>query len=206
MRRISATRRASRRRRTLRPRAFASSPIEDEELIERVRATAKRAGALVNVADRPKLSDFIMPSIVDRSPLVIAVSTGGASPILGRMLKARLETLIPSAYGRLAELVSGFRGQRRDSDPLPDHAPPVLGGCARRPDRGSRARGQRGGGEGPSCAEIERWAEERPSPRGEVYLVGAGPGDPGPRHLSRLPPDAEGRRGALRPPRRPARS
>ena len=72
---------------------------------------AKAAGALVNVADRPNISDFIMPSIVDRSPLVIAVSTGGASPILGRMLKARLETLIPAAYGRLADLMSGFRGR-----------------------------------------------------------------------------------------------
>ena len=65
---------------------------EDEGLIERTHAAAKGAGALVNVADRPKLCDFIMPSIVDRSPLVIAVSTGGASPILGRMLKARLES------------------------------------------------------------------------------------------------------------------
>src|SRR5208337_5619479 len=91
------------------PASLCFIATEDEGLIERARAAAKRAGALVNVADRPKLSDFIMPSIVDRSPLVIAVSTGGASPILGRMLKARLESLIPAAYGRLAELMSGFR-------------------------------------------------------------------------------------------------
>src|SRR6185437_12916275 len=68
------------------------------------------AGVLINVADRPQLCDFIMPSIVDRDPLVIAISTGGASPILGRMLKARLESQIPAAYGGLAELMGRFRG------------------------------------------------------------------------------------------------
>src|SRR5271154_1729361 len=82
---------------------------EDERLSSESRAAAKSAGALVNVADRPRLCDFIMPSIVDRSPLVIAISTGGASPILGRMLKARLGSLIPSAYGRLGQLMSAFR-------------------------------------------------------------------------------------------------
>ena len=60
-----------------------------------------------------------MPSIVDRSPLVIAISTGGASPILGRILKARLETLIPAAYGRLARLTGGFRGAVAKAIPSP---------------------------------------------------------------------------------------
>src|SRR5574340_590379 len=71
---------------------------DDERLMRLARGAAKAAGALVNVADKPALGDFIMPSIVDRSPLTIAISTAGASPILGRMLKARLETLISSAY------------------------------------------------------------------------------------------------------------
>ena len=70
---------------------------EDAELERTARAMAKSAGALVNVADKPELCDFIMPSIVDRSPLVVAISTGGASPILGRMLKALLETAIPAS-------------------------------------------------------------------------------------------------------------
>src|SRR5438270_1228484 len=55
---------------------------EDEATTIAARDIAKAAGVLVNVADRPELSDFIMPSIVDRSPIVIAISTGGASPIL----------------------------------------------------------------------------------------------------------------------------
>ena len=64
---------------------------DDERLMQAARAEAKSAGVLVceDVADRPELCDLIMPAIIDRSPLVIAISTGGASPILGRMLKAQ---------------------------------------------------------------------------------------------------------------------
>ncbi len=119
-----------------------------------------------------------MPSIVDRSPLVIAVSTGGASPILGRMLKARLETMIPAAYGRLAELMSGFR--RRVAAAISDPTmrrrfwEAVLEG----PIAEAALAGNEGVAEAHLEREIERWGAERASPQGEVYLVGAGPGDP----------------------------
>ncbi len=160
------------------PASLCFIAVEDEGLIERARAAAKRAGALVNVADRPRLSDFIMPSIVDRSPLVIAVSTGGASPILGRMLKARLESLIPSAYGRLAKLVSGFRGQLAAAIPSQTMRRRFWESVLEGPIAEAALAGDEEAAKAHLSAEIERWAEAKPSPRGEVYLVGAGPGDP----------------------------
>ena len=100
--------------------------LEDERLSAETWAAAKRAGAWVNVADRPQFCDFIMPAIIDRDPLVIAISTGGASPILGRMLKARMETAIPAAYGRPADLMGGFRDAVGKAIASPGHAPAIL--------------------------------------------------------------------------------
>src|SRR5579863_1549754 len=152
--------------------------VEDERRAAEAWAAAKRAGVLINVADRPEFCDFIMPSIVDREPLVIAISTGGASPILGRMLKARLETQIPAAYGRLAELMGGVRGAVARAI-----ASPVL----RRRFWETVLEGPIGErallGDERAEAELARAidlaaAESAEAPRGEVYLVGAGPGDP----------------------------
>ncbi|MBI3434585.1 MAG: uroporphyrinogen-III C-methyltransferase [Proteobacteria bacterium] len=84
---------------------------EDVALNTRVRLLAQAARVPCNVVDMPDLCDFTMPSIVDRSPVVIAISTAGASPILGRMVKARLETLLPAAYGRVASFVGRHRAK-----------------------------------------------------------------------------------------------
>ena len=162
---------------------LARSPLcfiatDDEELIETARAAAKGARALINVADRPTISDFIMPSIVDRSPLVIAISTGGASPILGRMLKARLEALIPAAYGRLAHLMSGFRGRVAEAIPLPVMRRRFWETVLEGPIAEAALAGNESAAKRHLTDEIERWGAERSSPQGEVYLVGAGPGDP----------------------------
>jgi uroporphyrin-III C-methyltransferase / precorrin-2 dehydrogenase / sirohydrochlorin ferrochelatase len=152
--------------------------VEDERLAAEAWAAAKGAGALVNVADRPQLCDFIMPSVVDRSPLVIAISTGGASPILGRVLKARLESLIPAAYGRLAGLMGGFR----DAVAKAIESPTMRRRFWETVLEGPIAERALSGDDGAASAElvraIERAAENAEAPRGEVYLVGAGPGDP----------------------------
>ncbi len=82
----------------------------DDAGVNRAVAAAARARHIpVNVVDVPELCTFIVPSIVDRAPLIVAVSSGGNSPVLARLLRARLESLIPAGYGRLAALVGAFR-------------------------------------------------------------------------------------------------
>ena len=84
----------------------------DDDAVNRAVAAAARARRiLVNVADQPALCSFILPSIIERAPLTVAVSSGGASPVLARLLRARLETLIPAGYGRLASLAASFRDE-----------------------------------------------------------------------------------------------
>ena len=69
---------------------------------------AKTAGVPVNVADRPALSDFILPAIVDRDEVVVAISTGGASPTLATALRGRIEAMLPERIGALARLARTF--------------------------------------------------------------------------------------------------
>jgi uroporphyrin-III C-methyltransferase/precorrin-2 dehydrogenase/sirohydrochlorin ferrochelatase len=75
------------------------------------------AGLLVNVTDQPDLCDFVVPSILDRSPVVVAVGTGGASAGLAKALRLRLETLLPQGLGRLAEGLYAARQKLRSRWP-----------------------------------------------------------------------------------------
>ena len=152
--------------------------VEDERLAVETWAAAKGAGVSVNVADRPQLCDFIMPSIVDRSPLVIAISTGGASPILGRMLKARLESSIPAAYGRLADLMGGFRGAVAKAIASPIMRRRFWETVLEGPIAERALSGDDNAASAELARAIGREAQNAAAPRGEVYLVGAGPGDP----------------------------
>ncbi len=84
---------------------------DDEPLNAQVSTDAHRRCVPVNVVDAPALCSVIFPAIVDRSPLVIAVSSGGDAPVLARLIRAKLETWIPSTYGQLAGLAARFRNQ-----------------------------------------------------------------------------------------------
>jgi uroporphyrin-III C-methyltransferase / precorrin-2 dehydrogenase / sirohydrochlorin ferrochelatase len=142
----------------------------------RVAEAARAAGKLVNIVDRPELSDFTMPAIIDRGDIVVAVSTHGASPVLAQRVRAGIEAILPPGLGRLARFAQRFRtaiqsriadtgARRRFWDQVLDGpiGASVLAGDERRATR-----------------ELLR-AVNRGEPKaetGRVSLVGAGPGDP----------------------------
>ena len=84
-----------------------------EDAPEAAAARLRARGVLVNVADRPELCDFTLPSVLERGPVVVAVSTGGASAGLAKALRLRLETLLPASLGALAEALAAARGAIR---------------------------------------------------------------------------------------------
>ncbi len=148
---------------------------DDAALNDRIAQTARAKGLLVNAAHNAAAGDVLLPSVIRRDPLQVAISTGGASPVLGRLLRDQLESSIPHAFGRLASLVERFRRPVR----------------ARFTERRLRRRFWEAALTGPIAEQVldgreteaqallERELEQGNVPdRGEVYLVGAGPGDP----------------------------
>ncbi|MGM8870516.1 uroporphyrinogen-III C-methyltransferase [Psychrobacter sp. 2Y5] len=90
---------------------------DDEALNHQIHADATELNIPVNVVDTPHLCDFIFPAIVDRNPIVIGISSNGKAPVLARLLRARLETLIPQGYGKLAKLAGDFRSEVKTKIP-----------------------------------------------------------------------------------------
>ncbi len=84
--------------------------LDDEAEAAAAAARLRARGLLVNVVDRPAMSDFLMGSIVDRAPVLVAISTGGATASLARALRTRLEALLPASLGGLARAIGAARG------------------------------------------------------------------------------------------------
>lgn len=149
---------------------------DDQVLNKQVSDDAHRRQLPVNVVDDPALCSFILPAIIDRSPIVVAVSSGGASPVLARLLRARIESLVPAAYGRLAALVAGFRDAVKarfsDIDQRRYFWEDVLDG----PVAELVLAGKTAAAESLLTKQLQEAADSAGT--GEVYLVGAGPGDP----------------------------
>jgi uroporphyrin-III C-methyltransferase/precorrin-2 dehydrogenase/sirohydrochlorin ferrochelatase len=159
----------------LRGAALALAASGDPAVDMHVAFLARERGVPVNVADRPEWSTLVLPSIVERAPLVIAISSGGAAPILARLLRARLEALIPAAFGGLAALADEFRREaqarfrtRRERGRFWDR---VFGGRIAEQVFAGRDSAAR-------AALAEALASGDAAQSGEVYVVGAGPGNP----------------------------
>jgi uroporphyrin-III C-methyltransferase/precorrin-2 dehydrogenase/sirohydrochlorin ferrochelatase len=97
--------------------AIAAGTGAPEPDLQALSREAQARGIPVNIVDRPELSSFITPSVIDRAPLQIAVSTGGAAPILARMIRQKIEALIPPAWGRLAALAGRLQAETRAAIP-----------------------------------------------------------------------------------------
>ncbi len=168
-------------------RQFSESDLDGKVLViagtdkaavnQQVSELARQRNLPVNVVDQPELCNFIVPSTIDRSPVQVAISTGGASPVLARLLRARLESYIPAAYGRLARLVDSFRDQVKERFGTVDQRRQFWENIL----QGEVAELLFAGRDDMAREHLTKALEEtegEPLPVGEVYLVGAGPGDP----------------------------
>jgi len=152
--------------------AIAVGAIEDVPQATAFAAAARRAGVPVNIVDKPALSDFAFGAIVNRSPLVIGISTDGAAPVFGQAIRAKLEALIPRGFARWAEAARTWRPRVQSLG---------LSFRARRQlwERFTQAALARPNAV-PDLAEFEALRTElaaAPERTGSVVLVGAGPGD-----------------------------
>ncbi len=141
-----------------------------------IAALSESRGIPVNVVDDREASRFIVPAVIDRDPVLVAISTGGASPVLARRLRERLEALIPGKIGEFAQWLRALRrpaGRLRDTDARRRFFEELVdGAAARRFVDGDTAGAQS------IAQQLLARTQSAPRPAGDVTLVGAGPGDP----------------------------
>jgi len=142
----------------------------------KVAQLAKQRNIPINVVDNPELCSFIFPAIIDRSPIIAAVSSGGASPVLARLLRAKIESSISPAYGQLAQLAGKFRNTVKQQIKEPSQRrifweKILYGSTAELVFSGKNQEAEQ---------QLQSVLANTPNNQnqGEVYLVGAGPGDP----------------------------
>ena len=149
---------------------------DDEQVNVAVSQAAQARNIPVNVVDAPALCTFTMGSIIDRSPIVIAISSGGAAPVLARLIRSRLETLVPATYGRLAALAAEFREQVKQRFTSLQDRRIFWEDALQGPIAELVLSGQEPAARLALADVLEGRADVRNN--GEVYLVGGGPGDP----------------------------
>ncbi len=146
----------------------------DRAVNRRVYEHASALNIPVNVVDDPALCTFIVPSIVDRSPLTIAINSGGSSPVLARRLRSRIETLVPAGYGRLAAWAGRMRDKVKSVIPDESERRHFWESLIDGPVAEQVLAGNEDAAEQDLAAALEGFE----GVSGEVYLIGAGPGDP----------------------------
>lgn len=170
----------------LRLRAFVAEDLDNAQLVvaatdnqqlnAEIAESAQALGLWVNVVDRPDLGNFIFPAIIDRSPLIAAVASGGASPVLTRLMRGKIESVIPSAFGKLAVLADQFRPMVKQHIQNPAQRRIFWERVLQGPIAELVFSGR--------ITQAEKLLrdtvlhEQNQQKRGEVYLIGAGPGDP----------------------------
>ncbi len=149
---------------------------DDQALNQRIAELAEQRRLFVNVVDDPALSSFQVPSIVDRSPLMIAISSTGSAPVLARRVRERIETLFDHSLGALTTLAAKHRPAIRRLRPELSRRRQFYDWLLDGPVANALRRQQ------PEQAEtllVQALQTPAQPPQGRVVLVGAGPGDPG---------------------------
>jgi uroporphyrin-III C-methyltransferase/precorrin-2 dehydrogenase/sirohydrochlorin ferrochelatase len=152
------------------------SATDNRETNQLVAKTADELNILVNVVDNQDLCSFIFPAIIDRSPIIAAVSSGGAAPVLARLLRAKIESIIPPAYGRLAQLAEKFRNDVKKHIKEPSQRRIFWENIF----QSSVAELIFAGNEQGAEQQLQQALIQKNDSviSGEVYLIGAGPGAP----------------------------
>ena len=149
---------------------------DDEAVNEAVSIAAKAQNIPVNVVDAPALCTFTMGSIIDRSPVVIAISSEGNAPVLARYIRAKIETMLPATYGRIADIAGEFREQVKAKFGTTQARRIFWEGVL----QGSFVERVLSGQEQAAREQLADLINDADANKnqGEVFLVGGGPGDP----------------------------
>ena len=148
------------------------SATSNKSVNKRVYSDATSAGIPVNVVDTPELCSVIFPGIVDRSPVIISVSTGGATPVLARYIKSLIDSVVPQRIARLATYLKEKRQALKECFPNFNVRRKLMESFLASPGKEMAQNNL--------FIEADRYLfQDSPNiAQGEVYLVGAGPGDP----------------------------
>ncbi|HEX7063028.1 MAG TPA: siroheme synthase CysG, partial [Woeseiaceae bacterium] len=152
---------------------------DDPAVNSAVARAAERRGVLCNVVDDGEASGFILPAIVDRSPVIVAIGTGGHAPVLAQRLKSELEAWLPARIGVLAERAGRWRALVRKRFGSTDERRRFWQRFFDGPAARHLLAGRDGAAEALVRRELLDSAASAPPPAGEAWIVGAGPGDPG---------------------------